>query len=826
MRAVVQGDFARIDQFFGFGIAAVPAALVVKAPVVLAFFAEQAHLGLGQRNDLALRVGTDDFKRGGCAFARHIAVKLRAHGNQFVGGPDAALDGTHHRAAARFQQAGRHPHLHGRVRTCHAGIHADPGCALVVQRFLGQFTERATRVIGNITENKAGPFLRQGETVALDLEAGQQAVAGGGCAVEVIALHIDDQFLVRRQHLLFRRQRHLHAFRQEFLDLELPRRIRRARSGIHAQFKQPRTRLGIQRQVDGALNITDQIFLGLPQGGLHHAAIGALDRRRQRRGRQHAAVQVARQHRHIEGLARTVQIAASVDEQIIGARHMAARIELRQVQRRFAQGQHGHFLVARGADDARIGEAAVKTHMALRIGSGLGQRLARAVHQFEHGAGNGLARLQRHGIGFDAVVVTARMQADVADVEIRDLVFVAEPARLAHDRDIDAGLLQFLHAFNRQEGDVAAVRLVVGDETALIDAGRQRIQAVQIPVADRAFQAAVVGIAPVVLFVVAAFIFVGGRRGVAANAQHRFEQFRHTVRRHAQKLHVDLGHVHGRHRQTAVLAGRQHHAAAGEIERRRHGLRIHFAIRGFSQHDLVTHAGQTRTYRDGVFALRLDVREIHHARVLAHDPAAFQDLAFGRGIARLDRGRLVTRIGGGFVVFVGLARRGAQVGDLKEIIQLGLGVHRLGERDRERQCLVELARLAGQRRKGVGCAHRRAGAQCGLAVTRRCGSRGRTRGLRRGGNRRRLDRGRALLVLTAHPPAHADGARQHHNAGNRQPGLTNLSTHGKPLRLLEYNAPLRRSCRPAAPRASPHADTAVPCTAQRRLRGRRLYSWY
>ena len=284
---------------------------------------------------------------------------------------------------------------------------------------------------------------------------------------------------------------------------------------------------------------------------------------------------------------------------------MAADVELGQVQRGLGQRQHRHFLVARGADQARIGEAAFEAHMALAVGRRLGERLAGAVDQLEDRARDGLAALERDGIGFDAVAVAAGVQADVADVEIADLVFIAEAAGLAHHRDVDAGLLQFLDAFDRQEGDVAAVRLVVGDEAALVNAGRQRVQAVQVPVADRALQAAVVGIAPAVFAVVVDAVIVGGR-GAAAQAQHGIEQFGHAVRLDAQELHIDLGHVDRGHRQAAVLAGGQHHATAGEVERRRHGFRAHLAMRRGDQRGLLD-AGQTGAQGDGVRALRLHV---------------------------------------------------------------------------------------------------------------------------------------------------------------------------------------------------------------------------
>ncbi|CUI57256.1 Uncharacterised protein [Achromobacter xylosoxidans] len=791
LAAVLQRDLARVQQFLGFGVAAVPAALVVEAPVVLAFLAVQAHLGLRQRRDLALRVHAQHFEGGRGAFARDIAVELRTHGDQLVGGPDAALDRAHHRAAARFQQAGRDPHLHRRMGAFGARFDLQLRGAGRIQRRFRQFLEMAAGIIVHVAENEAGPLLRQRVAVALDLEAGQQAVAGGRRAIQIVALHVDGQGVVRRQHILVGGQRHLHAFGQEFLDLELPGGIRRARSGIDAQFQHPGAGLGVRRQIDGAFDVALQVLGGLPQIGRDHAAVGALEGCCQRRRRHHAAVEVARQHRHVEGFTGAIEVAAGVDEQVVGAGDMPAGIEFGQVQRRFGQRQHGHFLVARGADDAGVGEAAVKAHVALAVGLGLGQHLAGAVHQFEQRAGDRLAALERHRVGLDAIAVAARVQADVADIKIGDLVFIAETAGLAHHRDVDAGFLQFLDAFDRQEGDVAAVRLVVRQEAALVDAGGQRIQAVQVPVADRALQAAVAGIAPIVFVVAAGFLFI--RRGrAAADAQHRLEQFRHALGRDAQELHVDFGHVDGRHRQAAVLAGRQHHAAAGEIERRRHGVGHHVAVRAGGQRNLVALARQARAHRNRIRALRLDVGEIDHARIGADHPVALDDLALGRGVARLDGARLLA-VGAALGVLVGFARGGARVGDLQELAQVGLGLDRLREGDRQRQRIVVLARLAIEHREGVGGADRGRGRQgIGLGGAARRGGRG--RGRRRRSRLRRCGRGR--LAALAHPPSHPDGAGHHDRASYRQPGLAVLSTHGKPPRLLECNAPLRRSCRP------------------------------
>ena len=109
-------------------------------------------------------------------------------------------------------------------------------------------------------------------------------------------------------------------------------------------------------------------------------------------------------------------------------------------------------------------------------------------------------------------------------------------------------------------------------------------------------------------------------------------------------------------------------------------------------------------------------REIDHSRVVAHDPAALDDLALGRGVAALDRHGFVAGAGRRLVVLVGLARARAGVRDLQEAFKLGLGVDRLGEGHRQRQAVAELARLAVQRGEGICLADRRGRRQRRLGV--------------------------------------------------------------------------------------------------------------
>jgi hypothetical protein len=106
-------EAAGIHQFFGLVVAAVPAALVVVAPVPLAVFAHQAHLQAFGGHQLASGVDAHQLEPGQAAFLRHVALEQRAHAHQGVGWPPAALNRAHHRPSARFEQAEHGTQLHG-----------------------------------------------------------------------------------------------------------------------------------------------------------------------------------------------------------------------------------------------------------------------------------------------------------------------------------------------------------------------------------------------------------------------------------------------------------------------------------------------------------------------------------------------------------------------------------------------------------------------------------------------------------------------------------------------------------------------------------------
>jgi hypothetical protein len=107
-----------------------------------------------------------------------------------------------------------------------------------------------------------------------------------------------------------------------------------------------------------------------------------------------------------------------------------------------------------------------------------------------------------------------------------------------------------------------------------------RAQFVQHPAAHRALEAALV---VAVAVVVAAFAVLLAADLALAPAAHLLQEGGQRLRLHAQELHVHLGRVDGDHRQAAVLAGRQHEAAAGEVVAVGHGLADRLAGLGRGQ---------------------------------------------------------------------------------------------------------------------------------------------------------------------------------------------------------------------------------------------------
>ena len=287
----------------------------------------------------------------------------------------------------------------------------------------------------------------------------------------------------------------------------------------------------------------------------------------------------------------------------------------------------------------------------------------------------------------------AHVQADFGDVEVGHLVVPAEAAGRVHDGDVDAGLLQLLDLLHRQEADVAAIRSLVGGKAAQVDAlGRLAQLLVELPARDGALEAPVAAVA-VPLAVDLAFLV--DARAALAPARHLFQEGRQCRGFDAQELHVDLWRIDGDHRQPAVQAGRQHHAAAGEVKRWRHGFALRRAALCRSQLGTAG-ALQAGGQFDAVQPVRRYVGQVKHARVVAQHPARRHRL--GGGLA-VDRALNLLRATALFGLGWSIAFEG-----LDELLPVLRARQRLGKYDGHRRCAVKQARLAfdhGKRRRGA-----------------------------------------------------------------------------------------------------------------------------
>ena len=626
-RAHVQG--AGLDQFFIGVVAAVPAALVVVAPVPLAFFAHQLHLQALGRHGLALRVDADQLERGQPAFGGHIPLEQRANAHQRLGGPPAAFHRAHHRPPARFQQAEGCPQLHGGAALRHVQRHIDTGLAAIVQLGFGQLLALSGAVIGKVAKNEAGPRLGQGQALALHRHRGQQPVACGGGSVQVVAGHLDVQRIAALQRGFRGLQFQLHALGQKLLHLKPPGRIGPFGGGVDAGFQQPAARGRIARQLDGVLVIGRAAGMRTHDLGGHLFAIGLFQGQRQRQGRatcrggQGLAIGIAGQHGDREFFARAVQVAPGIHKQLLVARGVAAHVVFRQIQRRVAQRNHRHFLVAPRHHGPRLVGAAGQHRVAIAIGGGLGQALAVVVHQIDGHTAQGLPAFERGGKHIGLQGMAAHMQPDVGDVEVGHLVVKTKAAWRVHHGHVDAGLLQFLDFFHRQVAHIAPVGPGIGGKAAQVHAAGQRAQFVQHIARHRALEAAArVDVAIlVVAFLALGCVGLAAVGGLVGAATHALQKRGQRGRIHTQKLHIHLGRVHRDHGQATVLSGGQHHAPAGKVERFGHGLALDRAVLRLAQR-AATRSRQRLVQRNAVGAVGRDVGQVQHAGVVTQHPAA------------------------------------------------------------------------------------------------------------------------------------------------------------------------------------------------------------
>ena len=684
------GDLRGGDQFVGFVVAGMPAALVVEAPVPVAVLAEDAHRQRGAGLEVGGVVGNGDFELGVRAFARIGADEHRPQADQHRRRPVGALDAAHHRAAAAFEEAERGAHGEGRAALLHRrGVNLDAGLALVVERGFGEFGARAHGVFVGIAEDEAGQLLFQRVLVALGVHHAEQLVAGGGRAVEVVAGDVDLPATFGGQLFGLGGEVELHALGQEFLDVDAHHRAGHLGRRVGAQFEVPRAGGGVGRQFDGLAVIAGELLFRRPGCGPLRLAIRTAQQGLHGLGRHRAAVGIARHHRDIELLAGAVEVAAAVGEEAHRRRGKAADVELGKVERGFLEGDQRKLLALLRHHDLGILRPLGKVGAAVAIGFGAAEDLAVSPEPADLDAGDALAGGERADEGIGALAgVLPHMQAEVADVVIGGLVFVAEAVGLRHHRYVDAGLLERRDVFHGQEGDAAAVGFLLGDKAADEGAGGHPVDLVERPAVHRALQAG----AAVVVVIIVVFALLARLPSLWRTGDHLFEELRQRLRLDLEELDIDLGHIDRADRQAATLRGRQHHALAGKVEGGGNGGGLHRETLFLAGQPGTTLRRHARQHAHDVAGARLDVGEEEQAGVLADRPGAGNRLAvidfgvFGLAAdAGAEGGVVVDAVLLVALVFVAAharplrTRQRRHFEHLHELADVGLGVERQAE---------------------------------------------------------------------------------------------------------------------------------------------------
>ena len=274
------------------------------------------------------------------------------------------------------------------------------------------------------------------------------------------------------------------------------------------------------------------------------------------------------------------------------------------------------------------------------------------------------------------VLVSANVQADVADREKGGFVLLAELAGALHDRKVQTGLLQFFDVLNRQIRHHALVAFSAEHETVGVDRLGQLRQ-------RRAFVVVVVQIPT----------------AAAAAALVLGKKLRQRLLAHAQEFDVDLGHVHRYHRQAAAVARRQYAALRGEA----HG-RVEFAgvdlLFDIAAKTAAVRGGELAGDGQRVLGVGGDEREAQDLAAVVQLPAAFVVDRCGEGdqrveILRADQrpGKLeCDRQGVAFLIGIGPHQRefldvlafglngfAADLGQLPRVLVTATGQHRQGQ---------------------------------------------------------------------------------------------------------------------------------------------------
>ncbi len=574
------------------GVFVLPSAGFGVFPVVVPLFFDQGGLQFGGRSGRAAGADPDQFEADRAGLHR-FGIEQRPDSHQRVPGPNRFRRRPGHGPSAGFEQIHRHLDGQRAPDRLPPAFHENLGLAGIVQFALLQIPVVPIALVGLAAEPKSGPVV-EGLPHRPDVDPAGDPIAGGGRAVEIIALHQNPEIVLGTGPFRFGGQMELHPLRKEVLHLDVvPGDGGRGRR-IGPDPKLPAAGGRVRRKGNLGLVIARPGLFRPPGEGPGLPAVGADQLGGQRNRFHRSSVMVPQQAGHRGGFAGSIEIARAVEKQLPGAVGPVSQFKFAQIQRRQGKGQNGHRIAGTGGDQADLaGEGAGKSEGALLVGSSGVDLFAFGPQKGQRDAGEGFAGFQGAGENQRFVFVGAGVETDVGDHEIGAGIIVAEFPGLTEDGQIHPGLRKGRDFLDRDVADGPAV----GRRVQVEPAGKDHLAEVSGP---------------------GQLVVVGLSGGVAPP-----DVGEQALQPHAVELGVDAVHVDRHQRQPFAFPGRQHEAVAGEADDRPHLPGFHRGADPFPQGGAVG-GGQGFQNGDAVLGFRLHVGKVEGPAVVGDHPGAFE----------------------------------------------------------------------------------------------------------------------------------------------------------------------------------------------------------
>ena len=246
------------------------------------------------------------------------------------------------------------------------------------------------------------------------------------------------------------------------------------------------------------------------------------------------AIKITQQSRHAYSFAGAIQITPGPREHIKPRLLTPPHIKLRQIQRRLIERQHRHVFATQRGQYMRGIQGVVQQRIAVAVGTGFEDSFAARIQHLQVHPAQAVAGGKRCGMHKHFVLVSAHMQADVANAEKRGIKLTLERACFLHDREIQAGLLQLANALNGQIGQHALVACAAQHKAVHVHRlgqfGDRRAAIGIVRVVPRRIQLPIAALARTLIF---------------------GKELRQCGITHAQKFDIHFVHIHRHHRQAA-----------------------------------------------------------------------------------------------------------------------------------------------------------------------------------------------------------------------------------------------------------------------------------